>query len=930
MRKNNMNRIRALIRWTSAVAVVVGAILSLRGQAQEIPYPSALDAAAVCETRLADLNREALAIGNGDLNALLWERQGGLCLRVAKNDVWDARLDTSDDPPLPKVDLANQKWTGGGGDVPSWGRPYPTPRPAAIVNIGARRTDVWHCIRALGTVNEWSRRDGIGVLAIEGNAGASAGYRWDLAPPRTKPFADLKFNIAGTGGARYYVNVYAPTGREFVASGWRDTPKEEQEVVFPLNSPVAAVELFIMTQDGARAENRIRDITLTGGEVPLVLPPGLPPARETAARLDLRRAVATVGGVSVRALADRNVLLIETDQDVSLEEIKAGHLPAAELGADGGVSWLHMKMPGDQDYAGMEYALAVAAHDSRKAVALVTSFDTQENVREAAVQLARHTAAAEVGTLVAAHEAEWARYWAASGVHLDDPDFQNWWYRMVYMLRCFSKPGVVPAGLWAFQPTDAPAWHGDYHHNYNAWQPYWSAFIINHPAQAEPWVDYMHALLPRLKWFAKETYDCEGAFVGISSFAFEPDPAACRSKNQRQIGLMPWGYTMGMIGMSAQVLWHHHLYQPDRAYLEQKIYPVVRETALFFCSFAEKCPRDEAGKAKLGPSYSPEHGGFGVHNVPFDLAYARFSLRAGIAAAAELGRDGELAERFRKALDVLPGYPTAPDAAGQLVVVDWTGCKFRQIGEHNITVPAVPVFPGEQVTWFSPQPEQDLFQNTLRQVRHRGCNSTVMLSVAKARLSMPEALSELRDYYRPLVQPNGMFYWPLHGFYLAESVGVAAGISEFLLQSVDNTIRVFPCWPQGRDAAFANLRAQGGFLVTAEQKAGRITQLEITSTVGGKLRLLNPWTGKIVEQDTQPQQTVVFTVGPDSSHPAAGPPTACPRPGGPGPGRLDSPDRYGRDRRLNGIGPCRWTVSAAGRSGTDSARDAGCRSNRCG
>ena len=62
----------------------------------------------------------------------------------------------------------------------------------------------------------------------------------------------------------------------------------------------------------------------------------------------------------------------------------------------------------------------------------------------------------------------------------------------------------------------------------------------------------------------------------------------------------------------------------------------------------------------------------------------------GRAIAAELDRDRELAVRFRQALDLLPPYPTAPDAAGQPIVVDWTGCKFREIGEHNITVPAVP------------------------------------------------------------------------------------------------------------------------------------------------------------------------------------------------------------------------------------------------
>ena len=515
-----------------------------------------------------------------------------------------------------------------------------------------------------------------------------------------------------------------------------------------------------------------------------------------------------------------------------------------------------MKMPGDLDYHGMEYALAVAANGTRKAVALVTSFETKENVREAAVRLARETATADPAALIARHEEEWSRFWSASGVELDDPDFQLWWYRMLYYLRCFASPGAMPVGLFAGLASDNTPWHGDYHHNYNAWQPYWTPLIINHPELAEPWVRYMKEMLPRLRWLAKTTYDCEGACVGISTFAFEPDPANCKSVNRRQIAIPPFGYTLGMAGMSAQNLWYCHLYRPDRKYLDETIYPVLREVALFYCSFAEKCPRDAQGKAKFGPSYSPEHGEFGVENVPFDLAYARFTLHAAIAAAGELGRDAELSGRFRKAIDLLPSYPTAPDEAGQPVVVDWTGCKFREIREHNITVPAVPVFPADQVTWFSPEPEKDLFRNTIRQTRHRGCNSTVMFSVAKARFSMLEALEDARRYYRPEVQPNGMFHWPMHGFYLSESVGIAAMISEFLVQSVDNVIRVFPCWPKEKDASFTSLRAQGGFLVSAEQKAGKVVRLEITSTVGGRLRLLSPWTGKLIERDTGPGETL--------------------------------------------------------------------------
>jgi hypothetical protein len=844
-------------RWVAAFGFLTGF-----HDAAEIPFPEVLEKAAVVQENITDINREGLVIGNGDLSGILWQRDGGLCLRVTKNDVWDARVDTSRDPALMTVDIPNQKWNGGTSSPHSYQTPYPQPRCPALIRIGGSGPGTgWSVIRAGGKNQEWVLKDGLGTMAVEGDGVVSTGYRYTVGKAMEGRFDRLSFRISGTANAQYYVNIYDSSGKALVESGWKDSPATETGISFPITAAgaVGAIELYVQSTNGSRAENRIRQLVLTSATTPLAIPAGMPAALAGGNRLDLRRAVATVGGTTVRALAGGNVFLIETDEAVTIEEIKAAELPAAEHGETEGIRWLHAKLPGDADYAGMQYAMAVAAAGKSKAVSLVTSWETKGDVREAAIALARRTVNGAIPELIAGHEAEWSRFWSASGVDLGDPDFQLWWYRMAYFLRCFSKPGVNPAGLWGVLPNDTPQWHGDYHHNYNAWQPFWSAMILNQPGLAEPWIDYMNRMLPRLRWLAKTTYGCEGAFVGISSFAFEPDPAACTSVNKRQSMLTPWGYTMGMIGMSAQVLWHHHLYQPDREYLETKIWPVMREAALFFASFAEKCPRDGAGKAVYGPSYSPEHGGFGVSNVPFDLAYARFTLGAAIRAAGELGENPDLAKRLRAALDILPAYPTAPDAQGRPVVVDWTGCGFGEIKEHNITVPAVPVFPGEQVTWFSPGPEKELFLNTLRQIRHRGANSTVMLSVAKARLSMPEAPGELRDYYRPHAQPNGMFYWPLHGFYLSESVGIAAAISEFLLQSVDDTIRVFPCWPKDKDARFRNLRAQGGFLVSAEQTGGTVTMLEITPTVDGRLRMVDPWTGRTTEQDAVAGKTLRFT-----------------------------------------------------------------------
>ena len=117
-----------------------------------------------------------------------------------------------------------------------------------------------------------------------------------------------------------------------------------------------------------------------------------------------------------------------------------------------------------------------------------------------------------------------------------------------------------------------------------------------------------------------------------------------------------------------------------------------------------------------------------------------------------------------------------------------------------------------------------------------------MLNVARARLSMTDdALNATKSWYKKHELPNGLFFQQGHGYYMSEQTAVGALINEFLLQSVDDILRVFPCWPEDKDASFTNLRAQGAFLVTADQHGGKTTRLEITSTVGGKLRILSPW-----------------------------------------------------------------------------------------
>ena len=861
----------------------LGVDVALAQPRQAIPFEAALKDADVAVQSLSSGQSDSLILGNGDLYGIVWETDGGLYMRVTKNDIWDARVDTSQDPPLPKVDVRANKVSGSRKAPPSYRHLYPQPRCAAAIRLGPMApTDAvrWTCIRraARNDLRASAGRAGATML-VAGRPGASNGYRGTLA--HAVRASGLHLNIQGTANASYYVNVYNKAGKAILASGWKKSPTAARDVAFAFASqPVGRVEVYAMTSDGKAATNHLNALVLSEGDHKAPL--RFPAAADVQATLDLRHALATVrqskgASTTIRILADRNVVLIQSSEPAALEAIAARTLPPAKTGQAEGVSWLHVTMPGDLDYKGMDYALALAGKGDRKAISLVSSFDTKgADVRKAAIALAKRALAETQANLIAAHERAWHEFWSRSGIELADRDMQRWWYRLLYFARTISRPGAAPPGLMPPLATDATPWHADYHFNYNSWQPFWSVVSANHPELADSWISYVHGMLPRAKWLAKVGYDCEGAFYSISQFLHEPDPAVCKSKNRRQIHMNPWGLTIGMVGMTAQNLWHKHLCQPDLAYLKAKIYPTLREAARFYVSFMAKCRRSKDGKVVLGPSYSPEHGPFGIANCPFDIAYVHYTFDAFCRAAGELGQDEQLAEQCRAMRRLLADYPVALDAAGKPVVVDWEGCKYRQVPVHNITVPASPVFPAEQVTWFSPAPVKALLRRTIQDTRFNGNNSYVMFNIAKARLSMPEAVTNARAWFKSRELPNGLFVWQghAHGTFMTESIGVVALITEFLMQSVGDTIRVFPCWPADKDARFRHLRAQGGLLVSAEHSDGRVSHVTVDSTVPGPLRLLSPWktirvngksapvgAGGIVEVQARANEAFRFTPG---------------------------------------------------------------------
>ena len=861
-----------MARWTLFPLVAVLILMtrhSVLSAGPAIPFPRALDGAAISVKALESILDDALLLGNGDLNGLLYSDGGGLVLRLTKNDVWDARLDAQRDPPIPTLKRLKQLGAGQWPDrnliLPegsTWKGPdsyhshsYPCPRACGLVRLGAPPSKPrWRCIRAQGRHNAWERKANAAVMSIQGRKEASNGYAYGPLDLSTDDYTTLRVRLSGSENAQFYIDILDTEGTDFSGHKWMETPTEPEERVFklPPGKRAGRLILYTWTEDGKSAENRFEAVAFEGPKGTVDVDLSLPPPPPCPAALDIRRAVARVAGAPtgvpkavVRALTGRNAFLIETAADATLVPIRAADLPVT-TGERDGVAWLRQDIPGDPGWPGMHFAVALAANGARKAVAIVTSRESKDAVADA-VALARDTVQADPAALARDHEAEWARFWAASGIDIDDAILRDAWYQNLYFLRCVSRPGAVAPGLFASLVNDTPAWHGDYHTNYNIQQTFWAAYAANHPELAEPYDALIVSYFARARWLARTIFDCGGAYYPHVLFAYEPPPDQCTGPTRRQYIHHVWGFTLGVAGFTVQPLWWHYKYEPDRAFLEKVAYPAVRDVATFYAEFLDGCERGAGGKAVLAPSVSPEHWGWTPgfernRNCAFDIAMARYLLEAAIEGATTLGRDAELVARWRKALGLLPPYPTTQGE--KPIVVDVADAPPIT---YNIPVPTTPVFPGDVVTWQSPAAEKALFARTLEGLRWNGNNATIMLAVARARLSLPDTLAWVHDEVKARLRPNRtVTLAPLGAPYnrlghYTEQFGTTMAVTELLLQSVGDVVRIFPAWPLERPASFRDLRAQGGFLVSAACRGGEVRELAITSTVGGTLRLLSPW-----------------------------------------------------------------------------------------
>ena len=503
--------------------------------------------------------------------------------------------------------------------------------------------------------------------------------------------------------------------------------------------------------------------------------------------------------------------------------------------------------------AGAEYKYETHAYaalrkigDGQWYLSAATNHDTKEPKKQVISEVSCMNGE-KFSALQCAHTAAWAAFWEKSAFTVSDPALEMGWYASQYLLAgCAGNP-KFPPGLYAnFVTVEHPAWHSDYHLNYNYQAPFYAACSSNHVELTDGYLAPLEEFLPNGRSFAAR-FGCGGVLypVGIApkGLCTELDHS-----NRFWFERLFLGQKSNQIH-AADIPVFRWKATRDLTYAREHAYPYVKAGLEFFEDYAvlEKgrytVRRDATHEVPYyKKDFDPKKYDRYINdkNNALTLGMLRLTLEAGIDMAKSLDVDPDKQEKWQEMLDRLAPFAT---------YYRWFRKAFRyteqgQMWNNGGDVGLQHIYPAGCIGLSSERRMLKTARTTFR-MKERYCwtddNAVSSFFPMAARLGIDpkRIVRKLKEFYAKFLQQNMLIL--LHGGCLENCSIGASTLNEMAMQSHQGVLRLFPTWDTALDASFRDLRADGAFLVSASMQGGKVRNIRIFSEQGSVLRLLNPY-----------------------------------------------------------------------------------------
>ena len=436
------------------------------------------------------------------------------------------------------------------------------------------------------------------------------------------------------------------------------------------------------------------------------------------------------------------------------------------------------------------------------------------------------------------HKNWWNAYYKRSFVTLPDARIENVYWTQVYKQASLTRADravIDTAGIWQ---TPSP-WPNNTT-NLNTQLSYWLANGSNHIddigiSLANRLHENTASLVENVR---PREWQNDSAFLSHNNGDDFLQPRDIDRRNEWELGNLTW--TMHNI-------WLQYRHTMDDKLLREKIFPLLRRSINFY---RHVMTTDDTGTIHLPVTHSPEYGS--DKNANYDLSLLKWGAATLIKINALLDLNDPLVPEWQYIAKNLHAFPA--DESGFKIGEDEPFRNAHRHYSHLLMVYPLYTFNIEQEGARALiEKSIETYERVNLKAYHEtkqwgvfaGYTHTGLSSLNAAIGNGDEALRHLKGFVDyPLVHPNSLY--SESGPVIETPLSAAQNVLDMLIQSWGDKVRVFPAVPDAwADIAFANLRTEGAFLVSAKRSGGKTDFITVESLAGVPLSLKTDMQGPL-------------------------------------------------------------------------------------